>query len=367
MLETAVDAVVLVAHDARRRPRVRSSPRPSALPSRAAAARSAAADRASAVDRRLVDAAVLVVAHVRHRGALRLQPHDARAVARRPREGRRCSAPRSGMPLAAARAVADARAGRCGGSRPGSRGWRSSCWCWCSTRRSSRRCSTSSRRCRTSAARERIEALLARCGFARSRAVRHGRLAGARATATRISPASAAPSASCSSTRCSSGSRRTRSRRCSRTSSAISGCATWSSASLLVGHAVARALALLGWLADAPWFYAGLGVPQRRAAAMARPASRWYCSCWRCRCSRSSLAPLSALYSRRHEFEADAFAARARVGDGAGRRAGQALRGQRRDADARSAAFGVLRFASARRDAHRAAADAGCGRRGPSR
>ncbi|HVN34047.1 MAG TPA: M48 family metallopeptidase [Casimicrobiaceae bacterium] len=64
-------------------------------------------------------------------------------------------------------------------------------------------------------------------------------------------------------------------------------------------------LALLAWLAASAWFYEGLGVPpapDRPGVALilfflALPAFTFV------------FAPLSALYSRRHEFEADAFAA----------------------------------------------------------
>jgi STE24 endopeptidase len=65
-------------------------------------------------------------------------------------------------------------------------------------------------------------------------------------------------------------------------------------------------LALLGWLVGEPWFYAGLGVPlaaPRYGVALALfmltlPAFTFLA------------APLASLYSRRHEFEADAYAAR---------------------------------------------------------
>jgi STE24 endopeptidase len=65
-------------------------------------------------------------------------------------------------------------------------------------------------------------------------------------------------------------------------------------------------LALLAWLAVSPWFYHGLGVaptPERPGVALilfflALPVFTFV------------LAPLASLYSRRHEFEADAFAAR---------------------------------------------------------
>ncbi len=65
-------------------------------------------------------------------------------------------------------------------------------------------------------------------------------------------------------------------------------------------------LALLGWLVGEPWFYAGLGVPgpaPRYGVALvlfilALPAFTFLAS------------PLAAMYSRRHEFEADCYAAR---------------------------------------------------------
>jgi STE24 endopeptidase len=65
-------------------------------------------------------------------------------------------------------------------------------------------------------------------------------------------------------------------------------------------------LAVLGWLVGEPWFYAGLGVPgpvPRYAVALvlfmlALPVFTFLAT------------PLAASYSRRHEFEADAYAAR---------------------------------------------------------
>jgi STE24 endopeptidase len=65
-------------------------------------------------------------------------------------------------------------------------------------------------------------------------------------------------------------------------------------------------LAALGWLVGQPWFYAGLGVPgpaPRYGVALvlfmlALPVFTFL------------FAPLAALYSRKHEFEADAYAAR---------------------------------------------------------
>ncbi len=61
--------------------------------------------------------------------------------------------------------------------------------------------------------------------------------------------------------------------------------------------------ALLGWLAGQPWFYAGLGVPHASGYAalllfmLAAPVFLFW------------LGPVSNLFSRRHEFEADAYAA----------------------------------------------------------
>jgi STE24 endopeptidase len=63
-------------------------------------------------------------------------------------------------------------------------------------------------------------------------------------------------------------------------------------------------LALLGWLAAQPGFYAALGVPTPSAHAalllflLAVPPFAWFAT------------PLTSVWSRRHEFEADAFAAR---------------------------------------------------------
>jgi STE24 endopeptidase len=73
---------------------------------------------------------------------------------------------------------------------------------------------------------------------------------------------------------------------------------------LLVSAAFSLAgLALLGWLAQQPWFYAGLGVARQSDAlalvlfVLAMPVFTVF------------LAPLMAAFSRKHEFEADAFAA----------------------------------------------------------
>jgi STE24 endopeptidase len=76
---------------------------------------------------------------------------------------------------------------------------------------------------------------------------------------------------------------------------------------MALGAAVSLAfLALLAWLATMPWFYEGLGVPpspQRPGVALvlyflALPVFTFV------------LQPLSSLYSRKHEFEADRFATR---------------------------------------------------------
>ncbi len=62
-------------------------------------------------------------------------------------------------------------------------------------------------------------------------------------------------------------------------------------------------LAALGWLAGEPWFYAGLGVsqPSPHAALLLFMLAGGAFTVF--------LHPLAALVSRRHEFEADAFAA----------------------------------------------------------
>jgi STE24 endopeptidase len=61
--------------------------------------------------------------------------------------------------------------------------------------------------------------------------------------------------------------------------------------------------AVLGWLSRQDWFYSALGVPDRSDATalvlfvLVVPAFTWV------------LSPLLAAWSRRHEFQADAFAA----------------------------------------------------------
>jgi len=73
---------------------------------------------------------------------------------------------------------------------------------------------------------------------------------------------------------------------------------------LLAGALMSLAgFALLGWLARQPWFYAALGVPSVSNASalvlfiMVTPVFSWVVS------------PLLAAWSRRHEYQADAFAA----------------------------------------------------------
>ena len=74
-------------------------------------------------------------------------------------------------------------------------------------------------------------------------------------------------------------------------------------------------LAALAWLVGKPWFYAGLGIPDALVpAAMARPGVALSLFFLALPVFTFLLAPLASLYSRRHEFEADAFAARTASG-----------------------------------------------------
>ena len=69
-------------------------------------------------------------------------------------------------------------------------------------------------------------------------------------------------------------------------------------------------LGLLAWLAQSPWFYAGLGIPASEVEmAMTRPGVALALFMLALPVFTFVLAPLAAAYSRRHEFEADAFAA----------------------------------------------------------
>ncbi len=70
-------------------------------------------------------------------------------------------------------------------------------------------------------------------------------------------------------------------------------------------------LALLAWLAREPWFYAGLGIPpDLLPVALARPGVALLLFMLALPVFTMILEPLGAFYSRRHEFEADAFATR---------------------------------------------------------
>jgi len=70
-------------------------------------------------------------------------------------------------------------------------------------------------------------------------------------------------------------------------------------------------LALLAWLAARQWFYTGLGMPPDLVpAALARPGVALALFSLALPVFTFALAPIAAQYSRRHEFEADAFAAR---------------------------------------------------------
>ncbi|MEO6566301.1 MAG: M48 family metallopeptidase [Casimicrobiaceae bacterium] len=70
-------------------------------------------------------------------------------------------------------------------------------------------------------------------------------------------------------------------------------------------------LALLAWLAQAPWFHAGLGIPESALpVAMSRPGVALQLFLLALPVLTFVLEPLSARYSRRHEFEADVFAVR---------------------------------------------------------
>ncbi len=79
----------------------------------------------------------------------------------------------------------------------------------------------------------------------------------------------------------------------------------WSAAVSLV------VLALLAWFAREPWFYSGLGVPDSLLAiSMARPGVALELFLLALPVFTFVLEPLSSLYSRKHEFEADAYATR---------------------------------------------------------
>jgi STE24 endopeptidase len=70
-------------------------------------------------------------------------------------------------------------------------------------------------------------------------------------------------------------------------------------------------LGLLAWFASEPWFYLGLGIPESLLpVAMSRPGVALELFLLALPVFTFVLEPLSAFYSRRHEFEADAFATR---------------------------------------------------------
>ncbi len=79
----------------------------------------------------------------------------------------------------------------------------------------------------------------------------------------------------------------------------------WSAAVSLV------VLGLLAWLARMPWFYGGLGIPEGLlGVAMSRPGVALELFLLALPVFTFALEPLTSLYSRKHEFEADAFATR---------------------------------------------------------
>jgi len=75
---------------------------------------------------------------------------------------------------------------------------------------------------------------------------------------------------------------------------------------LLMGATSLAFLGLLAWLAQSRWFYEGLGVPP----APDRPGVALILFFLAMPVFTFVLAPLVSVYSRRHEFEADGFAAR---------------------------------------------------------
>ncbi|MDR0247968.1 MAG: M48 family metallopeptidase [Burkholderiales bacterium] len=69
-------------------------------------------------------------------------------------------------------------------------------------------------------------------------------------------------------------------------------------------------LALLAWLMQQPWFFSGLGIPSDQVnAAMMRPGVALSLFMLALPVFMFLFTPLGAAYSRRHEFEADAYAA----------------------------------------------------------
>ncbi len=95
--------------------------------------------------------------------------------------------------------------------------------------------------------------------------------------------------------------------------------------------------------------------PGRARARRRVTASRWCCSSWRCRCSRSLPRPLAALYSRRHEFEPISYAARNASATALIAALVKLYEDNANTLTPDPLAFGVLRFASACAGAYRAA------------
>jgi len=126
-----------------------------------------------------------------------------------------------------------------------------------------------------------------------------------------------------------------KSRRCWRTSSAISASSTCASGLLLSIALSFVGLALLGWLTGQAGFYAALGVPvasTHAAAAAVRAGGPGL--------HLSSSPQLASLWSRRHEFQADAFATRHASAAELATAARQTASGQRQHSDTRSGVCG---------------------------
>jgi pterin-4a-carbinolamine dehydratase len=158
----------------------------------------------------------------------------------------------------------------------------------------------------------RVTALMQRCGFqAKGLFVMDGSRAAP--TPTPTSPGWAAPNAWCFSTPCSSSSRPPRWKPYWRTSWGTSTTAHRQRMVMPVCLSLAG-FALLGWLSAQPWFYAGLGVrpslgllvpgaPSAPHDALALLLFMLVVPVF-----TVFLSPLFAQLSRRHEFEADAYA-----------------------------------------------------------
>jgi STE24 endopeptidase len=110
-------------------------------------------------------------------------------------------------------------------------------------------------------------------------------------------------------------------------------------------------LALLGYLKNQLWFYTGLGV-NPPLLGQSNDAMALLLFMLVLPVFTFLFAPLTSISSRKHEFEADAFAARAQRCARPGLGPGQDVRRQCLDPDAGPAALGLLRFASAGQRAH---------------